>query len=408
VKLDTNNFTEIKSGSLDICNSAGTATIDLKALATDNFDVRLQQSANGLAIKTGGSADVRFTVGSSGAITTGSNTAKTAGSINATDYYKNGVQFTSTATTSIGTSGATIPLLNTSNTWSAGQTITSTGETTYTVKSTLGDTGNTANIAFESTNASENSVATASIKVNMSDITAGSEDATLDFYTRTGGTLSEKMALGQGLTMQGAAGGDQGVGTVNATAVYVGGVEVDPNAVGGGLLGGQVFTSSGTFTVPTDVIRIKVTVIGGGGGGGYDPYGGGGGGGAAVKYIDTTEGAEFSCTIGSGGAGRTPYNSSSSGGTTSFDSECYATGGGAAGGSGGAGSGGTFNLDGSDGESGAESIGGSSPFGGGARAGRNGGRYGGGGGGGSYESGPVGPLITSGGDGAAGAIIIEY
>lgn len=33
--------------------------------------------------------------------------------------------------------------------------------------------------------------------------------------------------------------------------------------------GGQVFTSSGTFTIPTGVTSLKVSVVGGGGGGGY-------------------------------------------------------------------------------------------------------------------------------------------
>jgi hypothetical protein len=51
---------------------------------------------------------------------------------------------------------------------------------------------------------------------------------------------------------------------------------------------GQVFTSTGTFTVPAGVTAVKVTVAGGGGNGGSansngGPIGGGGGGGGGVE-----------------------------------------------------------------------------------------------------------------------------
>lgn len=84
----------------------------------------------------------------------------------------------------------------------------------------------------------------------------------------------------------------------------------------------QFFTSSGTFTVPTGVTAIKVTVIGGGGGGG--------------QYTSPTTG--------------------SAGGTTSFGAYVSATGGGGAagptGGTAGSGSSGTINWSGSAGGNG--------------------------------------------------------
>ena len=64
---------------------------------------------------------------------------------------------------------------------------------------------------------------------------------------------------------------------------------------GGGLQSIQAFTSSGTYTKPSGINRLKVIVTGGGGGGGepgnhkgYNARGGGGSGGTAIKVIDET------------------------------------------------------------------------------------------------------------------------
>jgi len=89
----------------------------------------------------------------------------------------------------------------------------------------------------------------------------------------------------------------------------------------------QLFTSTGTFTVPAGITAIKVTVVGGGGGGatvtsgGY-VGGGGGGGGAAITFITgLTPGATITATVGAAGA------ASSAGGTSSFGAYASATGG---------------------------------------------------------------------------------
>lgn len=117
---------------------------------------------------------------------------------------------------------------------------------------------------------------------------------------------------------------------------------------------GQVFTSSGTFTVPAGVTAIKVTVAGGGGNGGaangnISAAGGGGGGGLAVKFITgLTPGATITATVGAAA------------GTSSFGAYCSATGGATAatvstsnavgaGGAGGTATGGDINLSGGDG-----------------------------------------------------------
>lgn len=162
----------------------------------------------------------------------------------------------------------------------------------------------------------------------------------------------------------------------------------------------QVFTSSGTFTVPAGITRAKVTVVGGGGSGASGVGGGGGGGGTAIEIVTgLTPGGTVTVTVG-GVAG-----------TSSFGAYCSATGGATVtsivGGAGGVGSGGDINLSGSGGGGGGTGsgfsvygTGGSSSFGGGGygavnSVGGNGGNYGGGGAGG-------------GGVGAGGVVIVEY
>ena len=72
--------------------------------------------------------------------------------------------------------------------------------------------------------------------------------------------------------------------------------------------GHQVFTSSGTFTVPSGVTKLAIYAVGGGGGGAYDSGGlteaaGGGGGVAWLNDISVTSGQQFSVSIGQGGTG---------------------------------------------------------------------------------------------------------
>jgi len=94
----------------------------------------------------------------------------------------------------------------------------------------------------------------------------------------------------------------------------------------------QAFTSSGTFTIPTGVTVVKVTIVGGGGGGSSGSVsngcslpnsvaGGGGSGAAAITYLSSlTPGNTITVTVGTGGtttssAGNTGGSSSISSGT---------------------------------------------------------------------------------------------
>lgn len=155
-------------------------------------------------------------------------------------------------------------------------------------------------------------------------------------------------------------------------------------SAGGGLQSMQVFTSTGTWTKPAGITKVKVTVVGGGGGSaGCDATGigaSGAAGGCAIEFIDVSGTSSETVTIGAGGSGGSSGdNAGSSGGTSSFGSFCSATGGGggpvdlsnlpAAGGSG---SGGDINIDGGDGGIGSRfaingmgTVGGASYLGGG-------------------------------------------
>ena len=164
-----------------------------------------------------------------------------------------------------------------------------------------------------------------------------------------------------------------------------------------GVLGGssgsgsfaQVFTSSGTFTVPTGVSAVKVTVIGGGGGaagGNQFCCGGGGAGGVAVRWVTgLTPGGTVAVTVGAAGAGGVggaggTGTSGAAGGTSSFGTYASATGGAGAiapvtvgniglGGAGGAGSNGDMNITGGKGGTSAYAISGG---GGGGSSGQSG------------------------------------
>ena len=194
-------------------------------------------------------------------------------------------------------------------------------------------------------------------------------------------------------------------------------------AAGGGFTSMQVFTSSGTYTKPSGISKVRVYVTGGGGGGGGSSTGnhggaGGGAGGTSVKVVDVSSISTVAVTIGSGGSAGSGADGSS-GGNSSFGS--YGTGNGGSGGDGGAesfgyagGTGGTasagdYNITGGDGGSTPAAnynggTGGSSFYGGGGRGGARfassaeAGKAYGSGGGGNYSSGA---------DGKAGIIVVE-
>lgn len=198
-------------------------------------------------------------------------------------------------------------------------------------------------------------------------------------------------------------------GTGISVSASTGGVTISASG-GGGFSNIQVFTSSGTFTVPAGITKVKATVVGGGGGGGGTTPTPGGGGGTSIEIISgLTPGGTVAVTVGGGGAGVFPPSSGGTGGTSSFGAFCSATGGGGGvtgsgiTGVGGIGSGGNLDFAGG---AGAGNTGGCSFFGGGQRANytnqQNGRAYGGGGSGGESEA------NVPGGNGAAGVVVVEW
>jgi hypothetical protein len=225
---------------------------------------------------------------------------------------------------------------------------------------------------------------------------------------------------------------NMGAGSPSATAVASQqSIKAYVDASGGGGLGTgespasmQAFTSSGTWTRPTDIKKVMVYCVGGGGGAGSPPAetggAGGGGGGCAIELIDVSGTGSETVTIGAGGAGGTGGTANgASGGVSSFGSFCSASGGATSqsngrgnGGAGGIGTGGLINFRGNGGGGGAYekegSAGGGSFFAGGAAGtqgtsepGINAYEYGGGGSGGTDAD--------NGGNGRAGIIMVmEY
>ena len=102
-----------------------------------------------------------------------------------------------------------------------------------------------------------------------------------------------------------------------------------PRTTGGGLNGYQVFTASGTFTVPTGFTNFLVQMVGGGASGHYTGGEGGLAGGNAgdfcSKLCNLSGTSTVTVTIGSGGSATTAY---SNGGDTTFGSIFTAKGGG--------------------------------------------------------------------------------
>jgi len=276
-------------------------------------------------------------------------------------------------------------------------------------------------IKFSETSSAVNEITvTNSATGNAPEISATGGDTNIDFKLTPKGT--GKLVL-DGLNFPTADGSaDQVLKTDGSGTLSF------ADAGGGGYESVQVFTTSGTYTKPAGIKKIRVIVTGGGGGGGPCPSGyvngagqGGGAGGTAIKTIDATSITTETVTVGAGGSAE------SGGSTSSFGSHWSGSGGGGGanadsianppGGGGAGASGGDLNLSGNPGGGGSKGTVPNSRtggFGGSSYLGRGGfgscgnsgggGLYGGGGGGASTNQPPT---NRGGGAGGSGIVVVE-
>jgi hypothetical protein len=196
----------------------------------------------------------------------------------------------------------------------------------------------------------------------------------------------------------------------------------------------EIFTSSGTFTVPAGVTKVKVRSVGGGAGGEYangsPSVGVGGGSGAYIEeIIDLTGVSTVTVTIGAAGQGgvSSSATAATAGGDTTFGAY-HTAGGGQVDTTGGTATGGDLNIPGGNGTYGAIATiagtnrlvisgrGGSNPLGQGGNSavanygaqvdGNTGAGYGGGGSGGATPGGTADG--SDGGAGKPGIVIVEW
>jgi hypothetical protein len=129
-----------------------------------------------------------------------------------------------------------------------------------------------------------------------------------------------------------------GIGSSGQVLTVSGGVPAW-TTISAGLPGltGQVFTSSGTFTVPTGVTRVKVTMCGGGGAGSFNGNGNSGGTTSFGAFVSASGGTAGGTNTGGGGGGTSGADFSATGGNGyAGTSTCYGVAYGGGGGVGGA------------------------------------------------------------------------
>lgn len=114
---------------------------------------------------------------------------------------------------------------------------------------------------FQGNNSTPSNVNYCQLAAYLLDPTAASEDAYFDFNTMVAGTLAARLSVRQGIIVGSPTGGDKGVGTVNATAVYDDSVLL--TCPGGEFFqSGAVNTATWDALVPDQVIPASNVAIG--------------------------------------------------------------------------------------------------------------------------------------------------
>jgi hypothetical protein len=147
---------------------------------------------------------------------------------------------------------------------------------------------------------------------------SGLQNTSVTVTAGTGMSGGGAVALGSSVTLNNAGVTSVTAGTGISVSASTGGVTISNSATSYSGIGSKIFTTSGTFTIPSNITQLLVTVVGGGGAGYNGSYGqdagGGGGGGTIQGYISgLTAGSNVYVTVGG------------SGGSSSFGSYLTAT-----------------------------------------------------------------------------------
>lgn len=231
--------------------AASGANTDITSVYLNNTGLKVKDTdaSHGLIFKPGSNitADRTLTVTTGDAdrtfdISAGSVTISTAGAALIDDADASAQRTTlglgTAATQNTGTSGATVPLLNASNTWSASQIVT-LGTIAVNLLLQTNDNGangpifntlhNTASPAvndvlgvfnFQSKDSNGNATTYGAFLVSINDATDGSEDGNFILQVPVAGAASNAMQIANGAIVGAPTGSYQGIGTLNAVGVY--------------------------------------------------------------------------------------------------------------------------------------------------------------------------------------------
>jgi hypothetical protein len=153
----------------------------------------------------------------------------------------------------------------------------------------------------------------------------GLQNSSVTVTAGTGMSGGGAVALGSSVTLNNAGVTSVTAGTGISVSASTGGVTISNSATSYSGIGSKIFTTSGTFTIPSNITQLLVTVIGGGGAG-YNGNtnqtggGGGGGGGTIQGYISgLTAGSNVYVTVGgSGGSSSFGYYLTATAGSTGY------------------------------------------------------------------------------------------
>ena len=316
---------------LSISSAAGGSAVTIPPGALINVScdgtasgMRTTQSVSSVALSTSlsGLTVTGSPITSSGTIALGGILGTTSGGTGLTSFTSGGAIYASGTTTL--TSG-TLPVASGGTglvSYTSGGAIYATGTTTLTSGTLPVASGGT---GVTTSTGTGNVVLSSGPTITLGNATG------LPLATGVTGTLPIANG-GTGLTTTPSNGqidiGD-GTGFTRATLTAGNGITIT-NGAGSvsvaAIKSSQAFTSSGTFTIPTGVTVVKVTIVGAGGGGSAGSVsngcgalssvaGGGGSGAAAITYLSSiTPGNTIAVTVGIGGT--TTFGAGNTGGSS--------------------------------------------------------------------------------------------